>query len=368
MDNLTQILIGLTMALLTVLVPLAVAIVMDIYQRRREPEEDFAKLDLRVVLENIFQIRLLLLWIILVFISLFAWEIFLCNTSRFVVITFSIIGIGGIGYIIYKIYRWIKGDVFKFRFKYLERLKNSKRYDDLKICWQFVWQTQNIDSENEIKFFNIFSDTIDKLLFKPHKLIKELRQIKPINKNFETILILLNSFKKRIYLIWIWRLTNHIFPKILEWHFKIWGEMEKEIEEREKLTGKRSRIADKKEEVLEILDSILKIIEKRIKVKRNFFSDYINKIRDHIIEIRKKSGAKKYIDYFPAFNNFFEKFKDKEKTKIKTEEVSNEIEKIQNDIKEGNIKEVFWPISLLVKKYSSLSKSQQERLNKHFEK
>jgi len=128
LDNLPQILIGLTMALLTVLVPLAVAIVMDIYQRRRETEEDYSKLDLHVVLEDIFQIRLLVLWVILIFVSLFAWEVFLCDIPRLILMFSSVIGIGGIGYIIiFKIYLWIKGNnVFEFRFKHLKNLKDKK--------------------------------------------------------------------------------------------------------------------------------------------------------------------------------------------------------------------------------------------------
>lgn len=305
-DNLSQILIGLTMALLTVLVPLAVAIVMDIYQRRREPEEDFAKLDLRVVLENIFQIRLLLLWIILVFISLFAWEIFLCNTSRFIVITFSIIGIGGIGYIIYKIYRWIKGDVFQFRFEHLKNLKDSKaskKYDALIIAWHSVWETKNIDSENEKQFFEIFKNTINWLFIEglreefTEKYENNMLCAHPLFKLFKDYEDLIDNRN-------LWSLAEDQFPTLLDWHFER-REIKKKIEKKEKETSRPNPgfSAHLNALLLGFLDRTLEKALKRTLLEEELgretkISRFNRCVHDFDEEYGKFKKNKNYIKYF----------------------------------------------------------------------
>ncbi len=160
LDNLPNIVQGIGIALLTILIPLAIAILSDIYQKRKDQKIEFANLDLHVILDHVFKIKLLLLYVILIFSPMFLWEIS-SGPYRFIEIVLSIIGICFTSKIILDVYYWTKGSVLKFRFSYLEKLK---KYKDFEVVWHSVWQTVNINTQNEREFFEIFSSIIDRLL------------------------------------------------------------------------------------------------------------------------------------------------------------------------------------------------------------
>lgn len=162
MDNLPFVLRGIGTALLTILIPLAIAILMDYYHKRRSQEEtvEFLHLDLHVILDNIFKIRKLIGYIFLVFVPTIFWEVS-CGLFRFLELIVSSIGIYFMVRIIFNVYKWIKGNVFDYRFSYLRNLKNQK---DMIIVWRSVWQTKNINYHTEKEFIKLFSLAVDRLL------------------------------------------------------------------------------------------------------------------------------------------------------------------------------------------------------------
>ena len=61
LNNLPTIIQGIGIALLTILIPLAIAVLADIYQKRREEKREFTDLDLHLILDSVFNIRLIIL-------------------------------------------------------------------------------------------------------------------------------------------------------------------------------------------------------------------------------------------------------------------------------------------------------------------
>jgi len=151
-------------ALLTILIPLAIAILGDILDKKRYRKADFAELDLHVILDGVFQFKELLILVGLIFFPLLFWQY---PDARMFIFSYWVIGVLGLIKILLNIYKWIKGNVFDFRFSYLRRLKNTK---DLEVVWASIWTVPcsegRMDEKSEAQFFEIFSDTIDKLLKK----------------------------------------------------------------------------------------------------------------------------------------------------------------------------------------------------------
>jgi len=115
LNNLPTIIQGIGIALLTILIPLAIAILADIYQKRREENREFTDLDLHVILDSVFNIRLIVLSVFLIFLPNFFWDI-LTGLDRLIAINITFIGILLVVNIVTNIYNWIKGNVFDFRF------------------------------------------------------------------------------------------------------------------------------------------------------------------------------------------------------------------------------------------------------------
>jgi len=189
------------LALLTILIPLAIAVLADIYQKRKKEDKEYAYLDLHVILDNVFNIKLLIVSVFFIFLPMFFWEI-LIGLDRLIAVHFTFIGIILVVDIIFKVSRWVKGNVFDFRFSYLEKLR---KYNDLEIVWRSVWQVENINIQNERKYFQIFSSTINRLLNLTEK-----------SENLKTISKLLNDFYNSINKRSIAALNEDIFPKILD--------------------------------------------------------------------------------------------------------------------------------------------------------
>lgn len=162
LDYLPSVIQTIGMALLTILIPFAIAILTEVYRKRKGQNIEFRNLDLHVILDKIFKIKKLLIYITLIFFPIIFWEIS-PGALRFLEIIFSTIGIYLIIRTLLYNYLWIKGNVFKFRFSYLKSLKN---YEDLESVWHSVWQTKNINTRNEKEFLKIFLSTINYLLEK----------------------------------------------------------------------------------------------------------------------------------------------------------------------------------------------------------
>ncbi len=162
LNDLANVMQNIGLALLTILIPLAIAILTNVYRKREDQNIEFRDLDLHVILDEIFKIKKLLIYTALIFCPFIFWEIS-SGIFRFIEIIFSTMGIYLIIRTLLDIYRWTKGNVFEYRFSYLKSVKN---YDDLESVWRSVWQTKNINTRNEREFLKIFLSTINYLLEK----------------------------------------------------------------------------------------------------------------------------------------------------------------------------------------------------------
>jgi hypothetical protein len=134
------------MATLTILIPIAIAIFGD--------DQDFETLDKNVILDHIIKAKNILIYIALIFIPLLIWGISPLWLRLFELLVW-VIGIVYVLLILKDSYHWIKGNKFTARFNYLRKLKKPK---DMEESWRSVWETQNINTQNEKEFFLIFSD------------------------------------------------------------------------------------------------------------------------------------------------------------------------------------------------------------------
>jgi len=152
LTDLPNILQGIGVALLMILIPIAIAIFSD--------KREFEALDKNVILDYIVKARLFLVYLALIFLPFLLW-----NSSapwlRFLELIVWGIGIYFMTKVLINSYHWMKGNKFNLRFNYLRKLENLK---DMEKSWRSVWQTENINPQNEREFFEIFSSTIDQLL------------------------------------------------------------------------------------------------------------------------------------------------------------------------------------------------------------
>jgi len=294
LNNLPNIMQGMGIALLTILIPLAIAVLADIYQKRKDEEKEFIYLDLHVILDNVFNIKLLILSVFLIFLPIFFWDI-LKDSHRFIAIILTFIGIKLVIVIIIKVYRWIKGNVFAFRFSYLKKVK---KYDDLEIVWKSVWKAKRINIQHEKEFCKIFFSKIDHLLELPQNSLKITSKLLNDFYNFineRSIILLLEP--------------NITFTRILEWHFKTWQNeyiyIKKYLDSKDKSTSSFNY-----REILRVLDSILSNIEERSFKEQEAFSFFIHfkkhaeKYKDELVGNGNKHY---YINYLfdPFYKVFF---------------------------------------------------------------
>ena len=140
------------MALLTILIPLAIAIF--------GKKWDYETLDKNVILDHIIEAKHILIYIGLIFLPLIFWNIFPA-WFRIIELAFWCAGIVFMIKILMKSYQWLKVDKFSLRFEYLKQLTNII---DMEHSWRSVWESNKINPQNEIKFNKIFLATIDKLI------------------------------------------------------------------------------------------------------------------------------------------------------------------------------------------------------------
>jgi len=238
---------------------------------------------------------------------MFFWDI-LIGSYRLIAIILTSIGIILVTVIIIKVYRWIKGSIFDFRFSYLKKVK---KHDDLGIVWKSIWEVTKIDILDEKEFCKIFFSKIDHLLGLSQNSLKITSK-------------LLNDFynyisKRSIFLLLE---PNITFTRILEWHFKIW--QNKYIYIKKYLDGKdKSKSSFNYSEILRVLDSILSNIEERSFKEAEAFSFFIHfkkhaeKYKDELVGNGNKHY---YISYlFDLFYRVF--FKNVEKINFSEKQV-----------------------------------------------
>jgi hypothetical protein len=292
-ENFPNIIQGIGLALLTILIPLAIAVLADVYQKRKNKDNKFVQLDLNVILDSVFNIRWLIFYVFLIFVPLFFWNIFI-GLWKFIVIILSFAGIAFLTVIIINVYHWIKGNVFAYRFSYLRKVKKDS---DLEISWRSIWEAKKINIQNEKEFYKIFFNRIDKL-FEFYK------------NNDKTISRLINDFYNHIeYRSTILLLEPNIsFNRILEWHFKSWHNEYIHIKKYIKGNDK-SNHAFNYGEISRTLDSILGNIEDR-SIKEIKFYSFITYFKEHAEKYKDVVvGNENKHSYIPQlFEQFYRTF------------------------------------------------------------
>lgn len=149
-------------ALLTILIPLAIGILQDLHRRRTDPEKEFDVLDLRVVLDSVFGIKRLVVYVSLVFVSMFFWEVS-SGVLRWLELACSVFALVMIVIRVLRVHSWVKGNVDPYRSSYL---KSVRKHEDVKAAWRSVWEARTMSEWDERRFFLIFSSTVDRLMRK----------------------------------------------------------------------------------------------------------------------------------------------------------------------------------------------------------
>ncbi len=238
---------------LTIFIPIAIGIFKN--------EEDYKILDKNVILDQVVKAHFFLYYLVAIFFPLLLWE----ASPLWLRVVWLIIWTAGIICVSISLinsYGWLKEKKFSLRFAYL---KNPRDIQDMGESWFSVWQTKNINPENETKFFKIFSDTIDKLLESPK------------DKDTETAAELLNDFRHSFSnrsIVFIFY-SQDVFTKILEWHFRTWRK-------NKAASGFLS------------LNNIIKKIEERAFKEENSFC-FFEEFNTHIKNNKDKGGYIKWL-------------------------------------------------------------------------
>lgn len=147
------------LALLGILIPLTIAILQDVFQKRQEVKNENSILDTNVILDKVFEFKLLILFSGFVFVPFVFWDIQV-GYIRLIEISFALIGIGLILRILLRVYDWTKGNFASYRKEYLK----SQRIDEsFKITWKSIWKNK-MSLQDEKVYFDIFSEKIDRLM------------------------------------------------------------------------------------------------------------------------------------------------------------------------------------------------------------
>lgn len=279
-NSLPNYFLNVGLALLGILIPLAIAILTEVYRKKGTLDEEFAELDLLVILDDVFGIKRLLICSLLIFLPYVVWDIS-SGLIRLFEIIISIIGISLIIKTIYNVYCWTKGDVYKYRFSYLK--KELKNPSDLETAWRSVWKSKKISPQTEREFFKIFSSVIE-------------NNMKTEKRDLMVIIRLLNSFlnfiKERSILFLV--AFDEVFPKILDWNFIAW---KREYEHLGQKEVEEISIWANWFEISRILNSIIKSVEERAIEDRQaylLFKHIQGHIKTHVDETIQVKDHKRY--------------------------------------------------------------------------
>jgi hypothetical protein len=215
LDGITIVFQNIGLALLTILIPLAIVILTEVYKERGSPEKKtpLAELDLHVILEYIFRAKFLIGFSIMIFLPLAFWSLWNGSLALLLIII-SGLGIGFTIAIILNIYNWLKADlftdIFSIRFSYL---KSKKAYEIVNV-WKSIWNTENINMYNERNFFMIFSSGIDRIIAKKKVEGKSLASLSTLMTDY------CRSIEKRSLDFKV--IDTIMLPKLLEWNFYFW--------------------------------------------------------------------------------------------------------------------------------------------------
>jgi len=276
------------MAGLTILIPVAIVIFST-------NKEDFRDLDNHLILDHIVKAKWLLFYVALIFLPLFFWK------GSLAILRFAELILWGIGLyyliqILFRSYKWLKGNKFPMR---LDFLKDVKSKNDMEESWSSFWSSDKINSVNEKDFFAVFSERIEKLLETVN--IEDSKLIFKMMNDFK------NYLNKRSDLF----LSYSVLPSLLNWHIKIWKK-ENELLAQE---SKDRILWHQYYQLLTQLDNIFidietKVLNDRTQDAYSFFDcleKHVEKYKEETVMI-KKEDKRYYVEHL--MNNFYRIFFD----------------------------------------------------------
>ncbi len=264
------------LALLTILIPLAIAILTDLFQKKGSKSSDFVELDLLVILKSIFDVKWILVYAVLIFLPFVFWGgSILWNR---VAVSVSLGGMVGIAMTICVVYLWVRGDVLKSRLSYLKRMADR---EDMKRAWRSVWMAEQIDYNYEIEFVKTFSSCVEKLIVAGPE-------------GSETMAILLNDFTKRVAARYGPSLVSvgGFVSSLLNWNFEAWKKR-KALRDNESKKGEWLTL----HYLYRSTTSALVEIEKHC-LKMQYGEPLIKCIEEHV-KVLRKDGRPDELTYYP---------------------------------------------------------------------
>jgi hypothetical protein len=160
------------LAVLGILIPLSIAILQEIIHRENKDNEGFLKLDINVILDEVFIFKNLLLYVGLMFLPLLFWTFNENDLIRFIIFSLWLFGLVKVGLIILNVYKWTKGNVWEYRSSYLDQVKSSL---DTEKSWRSIWSSRvdpnlrksdqgGFSGGDELDLLKKFSVTISNLI------------------------------------------------------------------------------------------------------------------------------------------------------------------------------------------------------------
>lgn len=249
-------------AYLTILVPLAVAILIYLVQEKDGNTGHYSSLNLHTVLDRIIRFRLLLISIGFIFIPVMFWSVS-SSTWRLVILILWLVALVFLVNILINVYQWVKGNRQEYRLKYL----NSKlKPDDLIESFSSIWSVDGNDA-TEREYFIIFTSKIDNLLNGGTKDI-ELAQ-----KLLEEFSSNLEKRSSRFMVIF-----PEVLPVILEWHHSAWENEYKHLVQDDENTRKLWQVYTELSGVLfDIINNTLKL-----NINNHLATHFFNTLEKHV--------------------------------------------------------------------------------------
>ena len=191
----TLVLTSITIAIITLMIPIGIATLSNLYGNGNNKNEDFMSLDFQVFLKYLLNPYVFVLYIAATFVPL----LFFANHSscsspnlNYTAIEFLLISIIGIIFLTSKLielYTWYFKDKFRYRKRYLDYAGFDKEFIE---AWKSVWIAKDIDEKEEKEYLCIFVRRVIESLSCKEKLDitkKLLEDFKEnlSNRNFENM-------------------------------------------------------------------------------------------------------------------------------------------------------------------------------------
>lgn len=159
-DNIPTVFQTIGLALLGILIPLTIAVLQDLMQKKKKNDTNFSILDMHVILDCVFHTKRLTIISVLIFVPFIFWD-FSNWVLRLITIATAAVGSSLIIGIILRGYRWTKGSVMGFRTDYL---KKYTKKEDLLPVWKSVWDNPDMTFFEETEFLDIFDSAVKRFI------------------------------------------------------------------------------------------------------------------------------------------------------------------------------------------------------------